>query len=187
MLNLLTSLVQPSAEQENKTPQPEAPVAAPVAANTNAAPQHMGNPKQEASPAVMQVIMQRFLQDFEYVELDYPVEGSANNPSSPLGYHPHLQFRMCGDDRKSMNPDQINTYLSRHIDRGIYMLKALGFEMDDFYVSPDNGTLSYDVRVPQEKLTEAISEHDVLKSLTQQLQEVCTEARANRQNTQQIG
>jgi hypothetical protein len=152
----------------------------PLAANTDADTLHYGDPKAPVSNVAMQTIMQRFLQDFEYVELEYPIEGSANNPTRPLNYHPHVHFKICSEDRESMNSDQRITYLSRQIDRGIYVIKKLGFDMDDFYIDPEGGKLSFDARVPEGKLPEGVSEKEVLSQLVDAFQHACTEARANR-------
>ncbi len=170
---------QTTAKTTLATP-PESESKQPLAANTDAQPLHFGDPKAPVNNVAMQTILQRFLQDFEYVELDFPVSGSLIHPEEGLSYHPHVQFRMCGDDRKSMNPDQINTYLARQIDRGSYILQKLGFETDDFYLNPDRGTLSFDARVPKDKLPEGVSEKDVLNQLVDTLQQACTEARAKR-------
>lgn len=150
-------------------------------ANINAQPLHMGDPSQELSPAVLKTIMQRFLQDFEYVELEYPVEGSATDPLRPLSHHPHVHFRMCGEDRAKLDQTQTAVYLGRQIDRGLFIMKKLGFEMDDFYVNPEAGTLSFDARVPN--LPEGQSQHAVLKDFVAKMQEQCTAARANRGNS----
>lgn len=178
---LAPSNFAPSVPMLDTLATPPAPEAErPLAANTDAEPLHFNDPKAPISGVAMQTILQRFLQDFEYVELDFPVSGSLIHPEEPLTYHPHIQFRMCSEERESMNPDQINTFLARQIDRGSYILQKLGFDTDDFYLNPDRGTLSFDARVPEGKLPEGVSEKDVLSQLADSLQQACTEARANR-------
>ena len=149
-----------------------------VAPQQQAQTGHLADPAQVGDTAHDNIILNRFLQQFEYVELDYPVSGDLEHPEKPLMYHPHIHFRMCGDDRKSMNPDQINTYLSREIDRGTYILKRLGLEIEDFYINTDKGELRFDGHVPNPP--EGMTERQVLESITQGLQEACKQARAAR-------
>lgn len=190
MSSLLSTLSHASAATPPATE--TAPIAAPVAANLptapavaniNAAPLHFADPAEPTSPAAMKIILQRFLQDFEYVELDYPVEGSAKDASRSLSYHPHIQFRMCGEDRKKLQPDQTAVYLGRQVDRGLFIMKKLGFEMDDFYVSAEKGTLSFDARIPN--LPEGTTQHQALEQLAANLQQACKEARAAKKQANQ--
>lgn len=150
-------------------------IAAPAAARSH--PGHLLNPQADIDPAALQAIMQRFLQDFEYVTLDYPVSGHVDDPKEPLEYHPHLVFRMCGDDRQAMDPEQVQVALSRQIDRGIYLLKRLGIESMEWYVSKEHGELRFDARVPNPP--EGMSERQVLEAITEQLQAACNQARTN--------
>jgi hypothetical protein len=124
---------------------------------------------------------QQFLQNFEYVELFYPVSGIVRDSAPLPGHHPHIIFRMCGDDRKALTADQRSALLARQIDRGTALLERSGVELEDWYVDQSRGELQFDARVPD--LPEGVSEEQFLRDLTGKLQEACTAARAARQES----
>ncbi|MAR56617.1 MAG: hypothetical protein CMM93_05485 [Rickettsiales bacterium] len=140
---------------------------------------HKGAPISKDEQGVMG---QEFLQNFEHVELFYPVSGERGHSNLPLSTHPHLNFRMCTDERKALTTDMVNTKLSRQIDRGTQLLQSLGesygFEIgEDWYVEPRQGILAFDVKAPNPP--EGKTEQNVLDNLASALQEACTLARQN--------
>lgn len=179
MQNPVTSLFPDDATLARMLP----PVKGP---NTNQ-PQaeHMGDPGRGLADANLNTVMQRLLQDFDSVKLFYPTEVSLTDPSQLPGRHPHLHFTVPAEHLSKMDIMQVNTYLSRHIDRFSYVFKRLGNEMgveltlDDAYIEPHLGEFALDVKVPNPP--KGKTEYDVLKELEGAFNEACKQARSQRQ------
>jgi hypothetical protein len=186
--NALTSALAPLTQIFAPSAQPNQSA---VAATRQPEPVgFLGDPSQGTSPAVMRQIVQRFLQDFEYVRVMDASHGSVIDANAPMDRHPHLQFVMCSDDRKALEAQDpsknlTSAYLGRQVDRGAYLLKALGLELNEFYTYEDDGILQFDARIPAGKLPQGMSEKQALEGIAAQLQQACTEARANRLQAQQ--
>lgn len=187
MSNLFEATTAPLNQLQAQTAQLFQPTQAKASLAATSEANFMANPQDEMDSAVVRNILQRFLQDFEYVTLDYTPSGSVDHPEMQLENHSHIHFRMCNEDREALAKKDpslalINTYLSRQIDRGSFIMKKLGFDVDDFYVHPESGELRFDAKVAPEKIPEGMSERHIVEEAVDQLQKACSQARANRKN-----
>lgn len=140
---------------------------------------HLADPMKAGDTTQDNIILKRFLAQFENIKLDYnEAYGDLSHPEKPLTTHPHIQFIMCSDDRKTMQPEQLIAYLAREADRGNYILQRLGIETEDFYVNADDGLLRFDAKVSNPP--QGMTEKDVLKTVVEGLQQACKQARDER-------
>ncbi len=130
------------------------------------------------SQDALDVIKQRFLQNFEYVELERYIDPDMSGHDKKPVEHDHIRFRMCGEDREKMNPRERLVYLSRQIDRGKYLLAKYGIKIEEAHVDESVGVLAFNADF--EHLPEGVDKDAALTAVTEDLQQGLKAARASR-------